>query len=241
MSYELFGTFHIFTLVLSVITPFILWLTLRNRKDLTKRIVLLILSLIGVFYLFLEIFRDGNILYDLPIHLCALNGLLIPVVLITKNKTIGNMLLLWSFGALGALIFCFEVEMYTTNDLRSWTYFIPHYFQLTLPITIGILKIIDVDYRTIPKTMLYTFIAYTIVHITNKGFASLDSSLATNYMFSVWHQNNVFLSFFWKLCPYQYFYMLLLFPLTIVFVIIIYFKQFLNLFVNFIKKGLLRN
>lgn len=236
MMYNQFGFFHIMTLVCSLLTPFILWLILRNKKDLTKRIVLGVFAFVGIALLIYEFIRDGRILYDLPFHLCSLNGLLIPFVLIYKNKKLGNMLLLWCVGALGALIFNFEVDMLPISDPRCWTYFVPHYVQLTIPISMGILKIFEVDYKTIPSTLLLTFISYTIVHLINKTFAAIDPALATNYMFSVYHQNNVFLLFMWNICPYEYFYMLLMLPFILFLFLIIYSKQFIHIIKSKVKK-----
>lgn len=236
MMYNQFGFFHIMTLVCSILTPFLLWLILRNKKDLTKRIILGVFAFVGIGMLVYEFFRDGRILYDLPLHLCSLNGLLIPFVLIFKNKRLGNMLMLWSFGALGALIFNFEVDMLPISDPACWTYFVPHYVQLTIPLSMGLLKIFEIDYKTIPSTLLFTVIAYTIVHIINKIFAAVDPALATNYMFSVHHQNNVFLLFMWNICPYEYFYMFLMLPLILVLLIIIYFNQFIKIIISTNKR-----
>ena len=234
MTCELFGTFHILTLVSAIALPILLYLILRKSSDKTKRIVLGFFSFINVSLLIYEIFREGTILNDLPLHMCSITGLLVPVLLLTKNKRLGNMLILWCVGAFGALIFSFETEKMTTENPAVWVYYLTHLFQFALPVAIMALKIVELDYKTIPSTLLLTVLIYTIVHLINLTLTEIfivyfNKKVWINYMFSMFYDpNNVFLNFLWNLLPYRYFYMYTILPAVLLFLLIIYHRQLIR-------------
>ena len=107
------------------------------------------------------------------------------------------------------------------------------YLGLRLFITIlcVVFKIIRLDYKTIPYTLLITFIIYTFIHIINvclnQYFINnniLDwagNIIQVNYMFSFIPDNPV-LELFYNIIPYKYFYMLLVFPVIIFYLACIY-------------------
>lgn len=234
MSYRPWGAFHLFTIIISILFPFILWLILKNKKESTKRIVLFIFAIFGVAILIYNFFDRKNYIYDLPLHMCSINGFLLPYVCLSKkNKTLGNLLMIWCVGALGALIFNFEVENMTTSDSRSWTYFLSHMIEFGLPIAIGLLKVVKLDYKNMVSTLILTFSIYTIVHFINVGIEKyflvhLNQVVYPNYFFSMNHCNSPFLVFFWNILPYRYFYLLLILPLIFILFAIIYGHQIIN-------------
>lgn len=232
MTCEFFGTFHIISLISVPILIILLYLLLRKTNRLVKTIVLLIISLVGIWLLMDELIRTKNIFSHLPFHMCSMNGFLLPFVILTKNKRIGNMLALWCFGALGALIFNFEINALTTADIRTWTYTIPHMIQFCVPILLILLKHIELDYKLIPSTVILTIFFYTLAHFVNVGlieyYAKLGQSCWANYMFSIGPGDNIFLLFFWKICPHQYWYMYCIIPLVIILLCILYLKQIIK-------------
>ncbi len=234
MSYKAWGTFHLFTIIISILFPFILWFLLKDKKEITKRIVLFIFAIFGVAVLVFNFIDRKNYIYDLPLHMCSINGFLLPIVCLSKkNKTLGNLLIIWCVGALGALIFNFEVEKMTTYDTRSWTYFLSHMIELGLPIACALLKIFKLDYKNIPSTLILTFSIYTLIHFINVGIEKyflvhLNQVVYPNYFFSMNHCNSPFLVFFWNILPYRYFYLLLMFPVILVLFAIIYGHQIIK-------------
>ena len=111
----------------------------------------------------------GSPLEYLPLHLCSLNAMLLPFVVISKNKMLGNLLLLWALGALIALIVNFAQSDY---KILSWTfafYFFPHTLEFVIPIILFKLKLIDLNGKFIVSTLLITLISYTIIHFINIG------------------------------------------------------------------------
>lgn len=232
MSYESWGTFHIITLFCPIVLVLLLYFSLKNKSLKFQKIIIFSLSLIGVICMFIDMFYRIELLwYNLPFHLCTLNGFVIPFVALTQNKRLGNSILLWSFGALGALIFNLsETDLYTYN-LDLWLYFLPHLIEVSLPITMILLKIVKFDYKTIPTTLLITFIAYTTAHILNYIYNTYyigEIGILSNFMFSYTHENNPFLLIFYSICQYPYFYMLLLLPVIIIFLLILYLPQIIK-------------
>ena len=237
MSYRQWGPFHIFTLICPFILFGILFFTLRKQKMIVRQIVCSCVALVGIVFLILDMTHDTEWLSaHLPFHLCAMNGFMLPFVIMFRNKKLGNMLVLWSVGAIMAMIFNLTEVNYTTDNLNLWIYFISHLVQATLPLTIVLLKIIDYDYRTIPSTLIITFCAYSVCHLINMElndyYFLIDDNRVINYMFSYTHENNPVLMFFYSFLPYPYLYMLPCIPVLFIFECIRYSPQIIKALKN---------
>ena len=100
-----------------------------------------------------------------------------------------------------------------------------------------IFKIIKLDYKTIPSTLIITFIIYTVVHFINVGLNnyfiennilnSAEEIMQVNYMFSFSPSNPV-LELFYSIIPYRYFYMLLAFPIIVIYELLVYLPSILK-------------
>ena len=154
--------------------------------------------------------------------MCSINAIILPIAILTKNKYIGNLLILWCVGALIALILNYPAADY---DIFSWTfviYYFPHIFEFGIPILLFVFKVIKLDYKTIPVTLITTFVIYTIVHFINVGLNNYfiknnivdytGNIIQVNYMFSYYPDNPV-LQIFYNIIPYKYFYMLIVLPI----------------------------
>ena len=98
---------HFASLIVAVLIAVGLHFALRKRSETVQTWVLFVLSLYGVFALVYEIIVWGipsTPLQYLPLHMCAYNSLLTPVAVLTKNKTLGNLLPLFATGAALALL-----------------------------------------------------------------------------------------------------------------------------------------
>jgi uncharacterized membrane protein YwaF len=86
----------------------------------------------------------------------------------------GNLLLVWSLGALAAIALPFElVEV----ELASWTfffYFFPHVMEFGIPILLFKLGHIKKDPKCIFSTVAISMAAYTVAHFANKIINSLE-------------------------------------------------------------------
>ena len=144
---------------------------------------------------------------------------MLPFAVATKNKTICNLLLLWSLGALVAIILNDEYAHFNFMSPIFIFYYFPHLFEFGVPILLFTLGHSKLDAKCIWSTMLISIIAYTGVHFINVW-------LGTNYMFSM-APNNPVLRLFRSLVPYNYWYMLLCFPVILIYLCLLYHRQLL--------------
>ena len=158
MLWGTFGITHILTLILSILIVVGLFFILRNRSEKTKIITLFILSLSGICAIIYNLIVWKSPLEYLPLHMCSINAIILPIAILTRNKTIGNLLILWSLGALIALLLNYQAANY---ELLSWTfviYYFPHTLEFGIPI---LLKII----YWIGKVILFRLIICFLFHL----------------------------------------------------------------------------
>lgn len=238
-TWGIFGIAHLISWPIAAAIIFGLYFLIRKRSEKTQRLVLGILSFSGIAAVIYNLLRWGTPLEYLPLHLCSINAILLPIALFTKNKTIGNMIVLWCLGALAAVLMNFYAE--SASDLftaRFLFFYLPHVLEFGIPIIAFKLGIIKLDYKTIPKTLILTAAIYTAVHFINVGLIEYTTKfnvtdtygnpLHINYMYSMQHEDFPLLSTFWNLIPHSYFYMLLVFPIIFVYLAIVYLPQIIR-------------
>ena len=228
------GTFtaaHIISLFVAVILNVALYFILKNKSDKIKTIVLLVFSSFGILAIIYNLVAWNSPIEYLPFHMCNINALLIPIALITKNKRVGNLLLLWSIGALIALVVNHMAQDYELFKLVFFQYFLSHTFEFGIPILIFALKLIPMDPKTIPSTLIISFIILTVVHFINVGLNNYivkndlrdwkGDLIVVNYMFTIYPDNPA-LQFFYNLIPHSYFYVLPIIPVFAVYLLLVY-------------------
>ena len=224
-----FSTLHIITLIISLVAvPLSLYFTLKNRSEKTKRIVLFICSLWGptsVLYSFFVWGSQTSYLEYLPFHMCAINAMLIPVLIITKSKLLGNMLPLFSLGALFALVFNTFQADYRIFSMVFACYYFAHTFDLCIPFLLIKFGIVKTHPKYILPSVGLTFAFYTVAHFVNLWVNNyIEVHQLTNiygepiipdvdYMFTPGPSGNPALEFFWNILPYPYFYLLTTAPI----------------------------
>lgn len=233
MTWGTFSTLHIITLVLSVAINIALYFILRKQTRRVQIITLFILSFAGVGAILFNLLTWGSPWEYLPLHLCSLNAMLLPIAVLTRNKKICNLLLLWSLGAYIALILNHAMG---GAEIFSWTfffYYFPHTLEAGIPILLFALGLVDRDYKTIRSTLIITFVSYTIIHFINlavnsAGFVDPEGErIVVNYMFSL-SPTNPFLEILWgiwatitSILPFaigpEYFYMILALPVILIY------------------------
>ena len=234
MRWGSFGIVHIASLVLAVGMVVGLYFILRKKSQKVQTIVLGILSFSGIAAIIFNLVRWGSPLEYLPLHLCSLNALVLPIAVFTRNKVLNNLLLLWSLGALLALV----VNTAQANfEIFSWTfvfYFFPHVLELGIPILMFVLKLAKKDLRCILSTLAITAVAYNIIHFINLGLNNylaennkLDWQgllIQVNYMYSIKPENPV-LQLFYNLIPYSYWYMYLSVIIIVLYLGVVYIPE----------------
>ena len=231
MIWGFFSAAHIASLVLGAGMIVGLYFLLRNRSDLVKTVVLAVLSFSGIAAIIFNLVTWGSPLEYLPLHLCSLNAMVLPIAVLTRNKTLNNLLLLWSIGALFALLINVSVAETLLFSPVFCFYYFPHVLELGIPILMFLLKLVKKDVKCIGSTMVITVVSYTLIHFLNlfiNAYAAennlLDSAgevIRVNYMFSL-RPENPLLDLFYKLIPHPYWYMYLSFAVIAVYLLAVY-------------------
>ena len=217
------GTFtitHILSLLLGAAITIGLYFALKHRTEKTQTIVLGILSFAGIAAIIFNLAVWDSPIEYLPLHLCSLNAMLLPIVVFTRNKHLGNLLILWSIGALAALVLNTSVA---AAEITSWVfvfYYFPHVLEFGIPLILFKLKLIKLDKKCIWSTVAITLGAYIAIHFINVFINRY--CIANNYMFSIFHDGNPLLKLFYDIIPYQFWYMLLCIPVAVVYLSAIY-------------------
>ncbi len=220
-----FSPLHIATLILSLCMIAALYFILRKRSEKTQRLVLFILSLTApaaVLYNILVWGTQSTILEYLPLHLCSINATLLPFLVWKKSNFLGNLLPVYSVGAVAALVFnTFQAE-YSIFGHVFLMYYFPHTFEFGIPMLMLAFGLVKIKPKYIAPCIGTTFALYTGIHFINvwlnkflEAKQYLDSAgniIKVNYMYSLDPMGNPALEFFWNLVPHEYFYMLATIP-----------------------------
>ena len=216
---------HIQTLVLAAVMILALYYGLKNRSQKVQTAVLFPLSLSGIAAIIYNLVTWGSPLEYLPLHLCSVNALILPVAVLTRNKTLGNLLLLWCVGALVALVANFEmVEAELFGEVFNFFYF-PHVFEFGIPILLFKLGLVKKDAACIRSTLSITMCLYTLVHLCNVGInhwcRMVGNGIRVNYMFSL-EPTNPLSALLYRVIPHAYWHMYTLVPLLGVYLLLVY-------------------
>ena len=238
MTWGFLSSAHIISLILAVGIITLLYFILKNKSDRVKTIVLGILSFSGIAAILYNLVAWNSPLEYLPLHLCSLNAMVLPFAVFTRKKVLNNLLLLWSIGALFALIINVSVS---DAKILSWTfvfYYFPHVFELGIPILMFLLKLAKKDVKCIISTVVITMTVYTLIHFVNLWINSYaiknnivdlaGNVIKVNYMYSI-YPDNPLLNLFYSIIPYQYWYMYLTMVVIVIYFGIVYLKDILKL------------
>ena len=234
MVWGSFSVCHILSLAFGGGIIAALYFILRNKSVKAQTVTLAVLSFSGIAAIIYNLISWGSPLEYLPLHLCSLNAMVLPIAVISKNKVLNNLLLLWSVGALFALVLNKSVS---ETEIFGWVfvfYFFPHVLELGIPILMFALGLVKKDARCIFSTVGITVSSYTVIHFINLFINSyaqkngiLDSSgniLSVNYMFSIAPENPL-LDLFYSIIPHSYWYMYLCFIIVIIYLLLVYARQ----------------
>lgn len=231
MKWGTFTFVHILSLLLPIAINIFLYYLIRKRSEKQIITILFLLSVSGLIAIVYNLIKWNSVLEYLPLHLCSLNALILPIAIITKNKKLCNLLLLWSLGAMFALILNYDVSEVKIFSITFFIYYFPHVFEFGIPIILFKLKLAKKDKKCIFSTIYITLICYTIIHIINliinqycvnnnitNGYGNI---IKVNYMFSIFPTNPL-LNLMFKIIPFSYWYMYLTIPIITIYLLIIY-------------------
>lgn len=244
MEWGTFTPVHILTLVAAAAVLAGLFFVLRRRSVRTQTVVLGILSFSGIAAITFNLLVWDEPLAYLPLHLCSINAMILPFAVFSRNKTLCNLLLVWCLGALAAIVLNYEM---CGVELWSWTfffYYFPHVMEFGIPILLFALGLVKKDPRCIGSTIGISMGIYTVVHFINLGinawcnanqFGYGDSVYQANYMFSI-QPTNPLVSLFASVIPGQYWYMYMVLPIVLVYLLVVYAPELYKIIKNGKKK-----
>ncbi len=216
MLWGSFGFVHIITLALAAAITVGLYVALKYMPERARFGTMLVMSLSGIVAIVYNLVAWGSPLEYLPFHMCSISAILLPIAVLTKNKYIGNLLLIWCLGSLLALVFNQAQANYEIPSAAFFIYYIPHVLEFAVMLYLFKFKYVKKDYRTIPASIGLTIGIYTIVHFINIALNQyyIDHNVTdmygniveSNYMFSMTPTTPIF-ELFWKVIPFPYWYM----------------------------------
>ena len=238
----IWGTFtatHFATLAAAAAMLIILYFGMKRMPLWAQTTVLGILSFSGIAAIVYNLVTWGAPLEYLPLHLCSINALLLPVAVLTRNKTMCNLLLVWCLGALAALVLNHDMTNAVLFDLPFCFFYFPHVLEFGIPLLMFGLGHVKKDPKCILSTMGITAGIYTLVHFANLWINAycLENSISydggativhVNYMFSL-DPTNPLLALFHSILPGQYWYMYLVFPIILVYLLAVYSPELIRL------------
>ena len=122
MVWGSFGVVHIASLLFGAGVFVGLYYLLRRFSVKTQMIVLGCLSIFGYVSTIFNLLNWGSPYEYLPLHLCSLTAIALPFAIFTRSKVLGNLLLLWSLGAVAALVVnTAQAEYKILSPLSSFT------------------------------------------------------------------------------------------------------------------------
>ena len=214
------GVFICFILILIIAS-----ILLRNKSESTKQMTLVIAcicTMIGfvVYKYYLSLDKEFNIITadmggfnwwgELPLQLCNINMLLIPVAVMTKNRALSS----FSFfvGPLGAMM----ALMMPSAGFSGYSIFLPRmlgyygtHFMIVIEglalVTFGLFKPRLSD---LPRAILTVIIIAFVVFLFNLFLRWTGLFPKANYFFSVETEGNFLLEMFHKWIPVPFLYLL---------------------------------
>ncbi len=227
----IWGTFtiqHILSLAVIITFAVSLHFILKRLSDKAKTLVLFAVSLVGVAAVLYDLVRWGQPLLYLPLHLCSLNALLIPFAVLTKNKVLSHLTLVWSLGAMLVLIVNTGQAYYQMFSEAFWVFVCCHTADVTVPALLFTTGLVEFNIKKAPPVIGATMAAYTGVHFINLGInkylaaeaASMGTRAAVphvNYMYSLGDEGNAVFALFQKIIPFDYWHMYLIAPIIAAF------------------------
>ncbi len=234
MQWGSFGIVHIATLAIAAALIVGVYFLLRCLPERIRYFAILALSCSGLVAIVYNLVAWDSPLEYLPFHMCSILAMMLPITVLTKNRYVGNLLLVWCLGSLLALIINHASAHFVIPSAAFFIYYIPHVFEFGVVIYLFKFGYIKKDYKCIPVTVGATVAIYTVVHLINVALTRYAEAnelvdwagdlLTFNYMFSMTPDNPV-LALFWKVIPRPYWYMYMAVIVLVAYLVVLYLPQ----------------
>ncbi|MBO4235524.1 MAG: YwaF family protein [Firmicutes bacterium] len=220
-----FSPMFIALFILGILLLWVLTKVMKNATDGAKRAVYIIICLLTVagffaykYYLSMDTefnivaskFGGFNWWQELPLHLCNIHMILMPIAVATNKRS----LLSFSFfvaplGALMALLMpTLGFSGYSILIPRILGFYGTHVMVIVEALALYTLGFYKPEYKDIPQAALITTIVATVVFGINLVLKFLKLCPNPNYFFLMQTEGNPILELFYKYIPYPFLYAL---------------------------------
>ena len=240
MVWGTFSLTHVVSLFAAALIIIGLYFAVRKLSRKWQTVILGILSFAGIAAIIYNLIAWNSPIEYLPLHLCSINAILLPIVVFTRNKTLGNLLLFWSLGAVFALVLNTSMAEAELFSMPFCFYYFPHVLEFGIPILLFKLGFIKKDFKCIPSTLIITLGIFIVVHFINIGINDYciannvvdyaGNIIQVNYMFTMFHDNIPLLSTFYAIIPHSFWYLLFALPIIAIYLGCVYLKQIIGYF-----------
>jgi len=207
--------YHLITFLYPIVLILSLYFILRKQSYKVKKWVLFGVCLANIVlyvsYKFtLHDIKEVIILNELPLHLCNLNLILIPLALLLNKKFLYSYI--YYVGVAGAIIGIAVYDSAYNNQpfglMAIQGFFIYHALLLTtslLPVLLGLYrpKFKDIFLALIVLLCLYSFMSVVNVIFRKTGILEIS-----NYFYTFGMPGNPLAEFLWKIIPLPFLYLI---------------------------------
>jgi len=210
-----FAMLTVFTVILVVVSA-----ALRSADDMTKRVILACVCLFTtvIFFIYkyyLSIDKEYDIIRDemgmggfnwwgeLPLHLCNINMMLIPIAVLLKIRPLESFCFFAApLGAMAALAMPgYGFEGYSIILPRMLGFFGTHFMIFIEGLAITTFKLYKPAFSDIPLTLLTALITLLGVSAINLILRWTEVYPNANYFYSIETEDNVILDMFYRWLP----------------------------------------
>ncbi|MCQ2427343.1 MAG: YwaF family protein [Clostridia bacterium] len=222
-----------FMLLLAVFIGFLMgfWAIFHNRSEKTARIAVTLLyaavfAFFWVYKYWISIDEAYSVITaengegafswwrELPLQLCNINLILIPIAVITKNKPLSAFAFFMApFGAILAMLMpSAGFAGFSLFVPRVFGFYVTHMFVLIGSPMLALFGFYKPKFRDIPITLVSAFAITIVIFGINMLLRVTHTFDEANYFYCVEALNGTPLTWLWKLIPVPLLYMLPLFP-----------------------------
>jgi uncharacterized membrane protein YwaF len=219
MIIEPFNLIHILSFTVLPAGLFcLLFLLLRNKTQDKQRRVLFIIccfnaALYAVYKFYQAFFYDGYdfiFAYNLPLHFCNLNLILLPLAIWLRNKVL--MAYQIYFGTLLAFFALFTIDPAFRGEpffeFTCLVYFYYHGMLAVMPLTLLAFKQCTPAFKTAWKPVALMVAVTFVMHIVNVTLRVTGLAEEANYFFTFGLRGDPFTEIFWRIVPFNFFFLI---------------------------------
>ena len=215
-----FGVFGILILILILVSLALRGKSVKLKKGIIVTASLLTLAGFFVYKYYLSIDPDYDLLRsamdgfnwwgELPLHLCNVNMILIPIAVLSDKEELKAFC--FFVGPLGAMMALAmpgaEFNGFSLLIPRMLGYYGTHFLVVIEGLSIVTFGLYKPKFKDIPKTALATFLIAFVVFMINMIMRWTGLYARANYFFSVETEGNFLLEIFHGWLPYPFLYLI---------------------------------